>query len=118
MTFKNINTQKDQQKETDNKNSTRNNQEKKSNQSNSNRNYKQEKKQSKSTFKKESKVSDIKKPYGDSWFSPEAHKDLATLKHEYRKLILKYHPDSPEGSAEIFIDIQDERTSIINKLGR
>lgn len=116
--FKNINKQKDQQKETDNKNSTRNNQEKESNQSNSNRNYKQEKKQSKSTFKKESKVSDIKKPYGDSWFSPEAHKDLATLKHEYRKLILKYHPDSPEGSAEIFIDIQDERTSIINKLGR
>lgn len=74
--------------------------------------------QSSSTFKKEPKMSSVKKPYANSWFSPEAHKDLSVLKHEYRKLILKYHPDSPEGSAEIFIDIQNERNSIISKIGR
>ena len=71
-----------------------------------------------STFKKEAKVSDIKKPYGSSWFSPDAHKDLSVLKHEYRTLILIYHPDSPQGSAEIFIDIQNERNFIISKIGR
>lgn len=74
--------------------------------------------QSSSTFKEEPKISSVKKPYGNSWFSPEAHKDLSVLKHEYRKLIFKYHPDSPEGSAEIFIDIQNERNSIISKIGR
>ena len=75
-------------------------------------------KHSNTTFKKEAKVSDVKKPYGNNWFSPEAHKDLSVLKHEYRKLILKYHPDSPDGSTEIFIDIQKERAMLIDEMGR
>ena len=59
-------------------------------------------------------LNEIVKPYGNSWFSPQAHKDIQILRKEYRKLALKYHPDSEMGSSEIFIDIQSERATILN----
>lgn len=36
---------------------------------------------------------DVEKPFGDSWFSPNAHSDPAALKKEFRELAKKYHPD-------------------------
>lgn len=76
------------------------------------------------SYQKASKASDSKKaqetkvvkPYGNSWFSPDAHKNLSALKKEYHKLIMKYHPDAPNGSADIFIDIQNERQQIIDSI--
>lgn len=66
--------------------------------------------------KKEEKQEEIKKPYGDSWFSPEAHRDIKMLQKEYRILAKKYHPDNPGGRGDIFADIQNERGTIIENM--
>ena len=66
--------------------------------------------------KKEEKQEEIKKPYGDSWFSPEAHRDIKKLQKEYRILAKKYHPDNPGGRGDIFADIQNERGTIIENM--
>lgn len=64
----------------------------------------------------------VQKPYGNSWFSPEAHKDRSILKNEYRELAKKYHPDryaGEEDSAEatkIFQEILGERMDILESL--
>lgn len=57
-----------------------------------------------------------KKPYGNEWFSKEAHTDLAILKKEYRILVKKYHPDQFKHirAKEIFQDIMAEREEILD----
>ena len=67
-------------------------------------------------FKPKIKLSSLKKPYNKYWFSPAAHNDIMLLKKEYRKLALKYHPDTQIYETEVFIDIQAEREHIIEKL--
>lgn len=60
------------------------------------------------------------KPYGDSWFSPEAHKSRTVLKSEFAALAKKYHPDtytSPRATA-IFQEISTERTGILELLDK
>ena len=60
----------------------------------------------------------IKKPYGTSWFSPEAHRSMKKLKEEYRALAKKYHPDvcdHPQ-SKDIFQDILNERADILEHM--
>lgn len=61
----------------------------------------------------------IKKPYRDSWFSPAAHSDINTLRHEYHDLAKEYHPDvsSHINSTQIFQDILQEYADIIDRLG-
>ena len=60
----------------------------------------------------------IKKPYGISWFSPEAHRSMKKLKEEYRSLAKKYHPDVCDHprSKEIFQDILNERADILEHM--
>lgn len=69
-------------------------------------------KQKGNTYKKER----IVRPYGNSWFSPEAHKDYRKLRVEYRDLAKKYHPDNKQGNEEIFKEINSEREYIMEKL--
>jgi hypothetical protein len=58
------------------------------------------------------------KPYGDSWFSPEAHSDINILRVEYHNLAKIYHPDvsSFTYSTQVFQEILQEHTDIIRKL--
>ena len=58
------------------------------------------------------------KLYGDSWFSEEAHRDLRTLKSEYRSLAKKYHPDhyKEPRAKEIFQEILEERMKILENI--
>ena len=60
----------------------------------------------------------ITKPYGDSWFSPEAHRDERILKKEYLKLAKQYHPDvcGHSKSTKIFQDISSERCDILDSM--
>lgn len=60
----------------------------------------------------------IKKPYGDSWFSPQAHSSMKKLKEEYRTLAKKYHPDvcTHIRSQEIFQEILNERADILERM--
>ena len=60
----------------------------------------------------------IIRPYGESWFSPRAHRDMKVLKEEYRKLAKQYHPDlcSHIKSKEIFQEILNERASILESM--
>lgn len=55
------------------------------------------------------------KPYGDSWFSEDAHKNIFSLKKEYHLLAKKYHPDHCKHmkAKEIFQDILAERAEIL-----
>ncbi len=56
--------------------------------------------------------------YEDSWFSPEAHRELSVLKKEYRALVKKYHPDaSGEKDAAIMLLIMNERADILERFG-
>ena len=62
----------------------------------------------------------VTRPYGTSWFSPEAHRSMKKLKEEYRALAKKYHPDvcvNPR-SKEIFQDILNERADILEHLNQ
>lgn len=45
----------------------------------------------------------IQKPYGDSWFSPEAHENRNVLKSEFRELAKEYHPDHYSGLESVSI---------------
>lgn len=60
----------------------------------------------------------IVRPYGNSWFSPEAHKKLKALRKEYHLLAKQYHPDlcSHPRSKEIFQEILNERASILETI--
>lgn len=60
----------------------------------------------------------VEKPYGDSWFSPEAHSDISILRAEYYKLAQKYRPDvsSQTYSSQIFKGILQEYAEIIDAL--
>lgn len=60
----------------------------------------------------------IVKPYGNSWFSPQAHQDIKKLKEEYRKLAKLYHPDVCKHirSKEIFQEILNERADILEQM--
>jgi hypothetical protein len=60
----------------------------------------------------------ISKPYGTSWFSPEAHRNMQKLKEEYRALAKKYHPDccTRADSKQIFQDILNERADILENM--
>lgn len=61
----------------------------------------------------------VEKPYGDSWFSPEAHLDINILRTEYHNLAKTYHPDvsSLTYSTQLFQEILQEHADIIHKLG-
>ena len=57
----------------------------------------------------------IDRPYGNSWFSPQAHIDFKLLKTEYHALARKYHPDCnphPQ-SKSTFQQILNERATIL-----
>lgn len=56
------------------------------------------------------------KPFGNSWFSDKAHTDIKLLQKEYRQYAKKYHPDNQNGNVKIYLDIQEERRSIIEGL--
>ncbi len=56
------------------------------------------------------------KPYGSSWFSPEAHHNYDVLRKEYYTYAKKYHPDNNVGTEEIFREINDERVEILQSL--
>ena len=60
----------------------------------------------------------IVRPYGNNWFSPEAHKNLRVLRKEYHLLAKQYHPDlcSHPRSKEIFQEILNERASILETI--
>ncbi len=56
--------------------------------------------------------------YGESWFSPEAHRTLSVLKKEYRALVKKYHPDATgQGDAATMLLIMGERADILERIG-
>ena len=67
-------------------------------------------------YDKFSENKEFKKPYDDSWFSPEAHKDLKILRKEYNFLAKKYHPDNNPNGKDVFINIQQERCTIIDSI--
>ena len=54
------------------------------------------------------------KTYGDSWFSPNAHKDVGILRTEYKKLAKMYHPDINPEYSSIFVEINIERSKILD----
>lgn len=60
----------------------------------------------------------ITKPYGESWFSPEAHRDIGKLKEEYRSLAKRYHPDVYDHprSKEIFQSVLNQRAEILEHM--
>lgn len=53
-------------------------------------------------------------PYGNSWFSNEAHHSIDTLKLEYRKLAKTYHPDVCKlpNSSDLFKAISTEYSQL------
>lgn len=53
----------------------------------------------------------VDRPYGSSWFSPQAHSDENILNAEYRKLAKQYHPDLCKqiNAKEIFQEITNEK---------
>ena len=59
------------------------------------------------------------RPYGSSWFSPQAHSDENILNAEYRKLAKQYHPDlcKQNEAKEIFQEITNEKNNILNNIG-
>lgn len=61
---------------------------------------------------------EIKPLYGDSWFSPNAHKDIKVLSAEYRKLAKEYHPDICKNinASKVFVEIANERAEIIESI--
>ena len=70
------------------------------------------------TFAADTPDTDQPTPYEDSWFSPEAHKSLATLKKEYRALVKRYHPDAGEvKDAAVMLVIMNERADILEMMG-
>lgn len=56
--------------------------------------------------------------YGDSWFSPQAHTDILTLKSEYRNLAKQYHPDvcGEIYAEELFQEILNEYETLCSKM--
>lgn len=70
--------------------------------------------------KQETSHERITRPYGDSWFSPQAHGDLKKLKEEYHALAKQYHPDKCQDprSKEIFQEILNERADILEHMNR
>ena len=60
----------------------------------------------------------VVRPYGESWFSPQAHQDMHKLKEEYHVLAKKYHPDRCQHprSKEIFQEILNERATILEHM--
>ncbi len=57
-------------------------------------------------------------PYQGSFFSPAAHKNISALKHEYRKLVKRYHPDAGGDAhdVEIMLVIMNERADILERM--
>jgi hypothetical protein len=53
-------------------------------------------------------------PYGNSWFSNEAHHSIDALKLEYRKLAKTYHPDVCKlpNSSDLFKAISTEYSQL------
>ena len=62
----------------------------------------------------QSKSENTTKTYGDSWFSPNAHKNVAILGTEYKKLAKIYHPDVNPEYSSIFVEINIERSKILD----
>lgn len=60
----------------------------------------------------------VVRPFGDSWFSPEAHRDRKKLKSEFNKLAKQYHPDIFKHplSNKIFQEILNERATILENM--
>ena len=77
-----------------------------------------EKRKSSSQDRTYSTASSVKKPYGDSWFSPEAHRSVHKLREEYRALAKRYHPDvcKRTDSKEIFQDILNEQAQLLETM--
>ncbi len=56
------------------------------------------------------------RPFGNSWFSPEAHRDYRKLRAEYKDLAKLYHPDNKDGNEDAFKEINAEREAIMERL--
>ena len=73
-----------------------------------------------STREKKNADEPIQRPYGKSWFSPQAHSNIKALTKEYHKLAKQYHPDvcGHSRSREIFQEILNERAEILESMAR
>lgn len=78
----------------------------------------QKKNSAKAKPKKEEAVPQQTPIYGNSWFSPKAHRDADVLKSEYRKLAKQYHPDVSdlEDSTRLFQNISAEYKDLLEGL--
>jgi len=58
----------------------------------------------------------FEKPYENSWFSKQAHRDLKILMKEYRELAKQYHPDVNPKYEKVFTEINVERAEILENM--
>lgn len=66
--------------------------------------------------KEKQETASQQKKYGNRWFSPEAYADINVLRKEYHILAAKYHPDNNPDGVEIFLEIQEKRSTILDML--
>ena len=78
----------------------------------------EERQRKRSRFKQFVAASEGDMAYGNSFFSPQAHRNLQILKQEYRKLVKRYHPDSGGDArdVEIMLMVMNERADILEKM--
>ena len=71
------------------------------------------------THAEKERAEPVVRPFGESWFSPEAHRDRRKPKSEFNNLAKQYHPDVSKHpmSHQIFQEILNERATILENMG-